>query len=549
MNGSSIETELKLLLTRAAVAALPLAAPLRDLPRRVSRLDATYFDTADGLLQRHRMALRLRRAGRQWTQTLKADRPAAPPDDSGAASAPPSAVGGLTARTEWEWPIALRGGELRVDRARLRATPAGTLLRAHRRAGPLRPVFRVRVRRTVWDVQFRASHIEVALDEGRIEARRGNRRTAVPVAELELELKQGRAADLTALALRIGGRGRDALALVPATRGKAERGYRLAAGVTAPPVKAAARGFVAALQPGMPIGAALRAIVTHGLHVLLANTESLRGEYEGEYDAEFVHQARVALRRMRSALRQLDAEQHGFPARLARELQWIARVLGEARDGDVLVDHTLPLLTSGVTPDLRVAAASMLAHACLRRDAALARARAALATSRFARCALELQAWASTPPDASGRGTLAKAAPRVLDRAHRRLFEAAQFFAALPPERRHRVRILAKRLRYALDILSLGLPAASVKPYSDALAELQDVLGELNDAAVVIGELPRFTASRALLDHAQQWHAAHERPLLFDAEARLLALMESRRPWRRSRPRRQGDNDAGEKSQ
>lgn len=545
MHDSAVETELKLLLTDAAVAALPLAAPLRDLPRRVVRLDATYFDTADCLLQRNGMALRLRRAGRQWTQTLKAEGLAAPRDGNDAASAtPPAAVGGLSARAEWEWPILLRDGKQRIERARLRATPAGALLRANPKADPLRAVFRVRVRRTVWDVSFRASRIEVALDEGYIAARPG-RRGAVPVAELELELKQGRAADLTALALRIAGRGRDALALVPGTRGKAERGYRLASGAPAPPVKAAARGFVAALQPAMTVGAALRAIVAHGLHVLLANTEALRSAH----DAEYVHQARVALRRMRSSLRQLDAGQHGFPARLARELQWIARVLGEARDGDVLVDHTLPLLTKDVPPDLRVAAASMLAHARLRRDAALDRARAALATPRFARCALELQAWVLTSPDASARTTLAKAAPRVLDRAHRRLFEAAQFFAALPPERRHRVRILAKRLRYALDILSVALPAAAVKPYSDALAGLQDVLGELNDAAVVISEVPRFTASRELLDHAQQWHAAHERPLLFDAEARLLALMESERPWRRSRPKRRGGSDAGEESQ
>ena len=56
----------------------------------------------------------------------------------------------------------------------------------------------------------------------------------------------------------------------------------------------------------MSSGAALRAILSHGLSVLLANTEAL---HEGR-DPEFVHQARVALRRMRSALRLLDRK-HG----------------------------------------------------------------------------------------------------------------------------------------------------------------------------------------------------------------------------------------------
>jgi len=524
---ASVETELKLLVSDAAMAALPLAAPLRDLPKRVVRLDAIYFDTADCLLQRHGMALRLRRAGRQWTQTLKADQAVAQDGDSGATAESGAATGGLSARTEWEWPLTLQAGEPRPDRARLRATPAAALLRAHPKAGPLRPVFRVRVRRTLWEARSGASRIEVALDQGRIDARPGGRRASVPVAELELELKEGRAADLVRLALKLVGSGRAALALVPATRSKAERGYRLAAGATTPAMKAAARGFEATLEPDMAASAALRAIVARGLHVLLANAEALRGMHNPEY----VHQARVALRRMRSALRQLDPEQQDFPASSARELQWIARALGEARDGDVLVEHSLPLLTDTVPPELRVAAASMLAHARVRRDAARGRAAAALLTPRFARSTLQLQAWTLTPVPETANRPLTRLAPRVLSRAHERLFEAAQFFAALSPERRHRVRILAKRLRYALDILSVALPPAAVKPYAEALAKLQDVLGELNDAAVLIAELPHFTASRALLDHAQQWYTAYGLPLLLDAEARLLALLESGRPW------------------
>ena len=63
-------------------------------------------------------------------------------------------------------------------------------------------------------------------------------------------------------------------------------------------------------------------------------------------------------------------------------------------------------------------------------------------------------AWSLTTPGRGSRGgrggrSLAKIAPRVLGRAHQQMFEAAPFFTALSPERRHRVRILAKRLRYA----------------------------------------------------------------------------------------------------
>lgn len=524
---ATVETELKLRVGDAAITALPLSRPLRDVAPRTLQLDAIYYDTADRLLQRHGMALRVRREGRRWVQTLKRDT-ASGSDELGAASpdaGPRNA--GMTSRSEWEWPLAVAGGVPRVDRARLRNTPAAALLRAHRRAGSLLPLFRVRVRRTLWDVTFRSSRIEVVLDRGRIEAGEGRRRATLPVAELELELKQGEAADLPALALRIAGRGGDALALLPATRGKAERGHRLAAGEASPVVKASAGGFSAGLSADMPAAVALRAIVAHGLSVLLANAELLHEAYE----PEAVHQARVALRRVRTSIRQIDRAQHDLPPKLARELHWIARVLGDARDGDVLVEHTLPLLTAGLPAELRVAAASMLAHARERRDAARRTALTALRSTRFARAALELQAWLLSQPSASADRTLAQTAPRALERAHRRLFDAAQFFTALPAAERHRVRILAKRLRYTIDVFAIALDRHAVKPWSDALSRLQDVLGALNDAAVVIDALPRFTASRTLLEHGRRWQAAHEPPLLLEAEARLLALLNSPRPW------------------
>jgi hypothetical protein len=62
------------------------------------------------------------------------------------------------------------------------------------------------------------------------------------------------------------------------------------------------------------------------------------------------------------------------------------------------------------------------------------------------------------------------------------------------------------------------------------------VLGELNDATVAMRTLPRLTTSRALLAYAHSWHAAWEQPRVLDAEARLLRLLLSQRPWQRSRP-------------
>ena len=118
------------------------------------------------------------------------------------------------------------------------------------------------------------------------------------------------------------------------------------------------------------------------------------------------------------------------------------------------------------------------------------------------------------------------------DKAHQRLFDEARFFAALPPERRHHVRILAKRLRYALDVFSVALPAEPTESYIDALSELQDALGEMNDIAVAGVALPSLADEATLLATARAWLDEREAELARNAEARLLALSELEVPWR-----------------
>jgi inorganic triphosphatase YgiF len=436
-----------------------------------------------------------------------------------------SARGGLSARPEWESPARLVRGTPRIDIARLAETPLPALLVRHRAQAKLQPLFRVRVRRTLWEIEFRGSRIEVATDRGHIEAECRGRRVSVPVAEVELELKEGRPEDLTAAALRLTGRGQTGLALVPMLSGKAERGYRLVSGKPVPPTKAAARGFVAALEGNMTSGAALRAIVAHGLDVLLANTATLRDVHAPEY----VHQARVALRRMRSAVRLLDRKHDDFPETLAVELRWAARLLGDARDWDVLLGETLPKLLAAAPRELGDQVKATLARAREQRDAARTSVIAALDTSRFARMALQLQVWTMTPPP-KGR-TLKRLAPRALGKAHRRLFNAAQFFAALSPERRHRVRILAKRLRYALDVLSVALPREATERYVAALAELQDILGELNDLVVAQSALAAISNPSDLLELFRKNACGRTKELIAEAEHRLHTLAESGTPW------------------
>ncbi|HTN49812.1 MAG TPA: CHAD domain-containing protein [Burkholderiaceae bacterium] len=503
------ETELKLHLPDDALAQLERRPLLRNVHAQVQRLEAIYYDTPERHLQRNGLALRLRRSGRRWVQTLKAA---------------DVAQSGLSTRREWEGPARVQRGKPRIDLARLRDTPLPALL-AEAGHPQLREVFRVKVRRSLRVIEFRRSRIEVAIDVGRIEARRAGRR-GDPVAEVELELKAGDVGDLIAAALALVGRGRSALGLVPLLAGKAERGYRLAAGAPAPLAKASAPGFIEHLQSDMSAGAALRAIVGHGLQVLLVNTEAMRSVRE----IEQVHQARVAIRRMRSAIRLLDHHGDDLPQGPVRELRWIGRLLGQTRDWDVLVAETLPALTAAAPRAVHRDLGRLLARATERRDASRAGTAAALASGRFARLALRLQRWSLSP--APARRPLGKCAAKALDQAHRRLFGAAQFFAALAPERRHRARILAKRLRYALDVFSVDLPERATDEYVRALAELQDVLGVLNDLTVARGALRSIAGGRAASTLVRALIQRREADGIVATERLLLALSERKVPWK-----------------
>jgi CHAD domain-containing protein len=182
-----------------------------------------------------------------------------------------------------------------------------------------------------------------------------------------------------------------------------------------------------------------------------------------------------------------------------------------------------------VPPSLRRPARQLQARAHRRREQAHREALAALTGARFARLALRLQGWTLTPPPKAR--TLQRLAPSVLAKAHARLLDAACFFAALSPERRHRVRILAKRLRYALDLLSVALPSEPTARYTDALAALQDELGALNDAAVARQTFAELEVEGALLGVAHGWLDSLELGELRKAEDRLLALATLERPW------------------
>jgi triphosphatase len=263
------ETELKFRIPPARLAALRRAVATASA--RVLPLAAAYLDTPGEHLARARCALRLRREGDAWVQTLKAE---------GA---------GTLQRLEHNVPLAGAGRPV-VDIARHDGTPAGARLRALlAAAGPGQPLterYATRVQRTHRLLRSGGALVELALDEG--EVRSGARSLAL--CEIEFELVDGPPAALLALAGRWAGRH----GLLLDTRSKSELGHTLAAGLPgSPPTPARAlRRTAGHADPGALLAQALRPV--------LANASQLAA---GPSQAGHLRQLRAGLRRLRRLLR------------------------------------------------------------------------------------------------------------------------------------------------------------------------------------------------------------------------------------------------------
>ena len=212
-------------------------------------------------------------------------------------------------------------------------------------------------------------------------------------------------------------------------------------------------------------------------------------------DPEGVHQARVGTRRLRSDLRSFQTLLDPDSTRSLRdELSWPLDALGKVRDLDVLLAHLRSdalRLTSG---DNR-GGDEIFSRLVEDRAAAHAELLDALRTERCARLLENLAGFIAEPPfvTADARRPAADVVPALVRRPLRRLRREADRLGSAPgDDELHRVRILAKRLRYATDVC---VPVAG-KPARHAarvLAKLQDVLGEHNDARIALDRLRELT--------------------------------------------------------
>ena len=282
--------------------------------------------------------------------------------------------------------------------------------------------------------------------------------------------------------------------------------------------------------PENTLAVVARKIVSQQAIKMRANTEGTRLDL----DPEYLHDLRVATRRLRSALKLLgSAVGRRRTESLRREISWIGGLLGEVRDLDVfmgnLATHAGRLAEAGrVTKPLeeelaarrRPALDALVAGLQGRRYASLL---GRLETLGASRAPVHPRGFAGIPAEVAGPTFIGKAYRRVVQQG--RTAVSAQEPAAL-----HRLRILFKRLRYASEFFAPAM-GGRLDPLIRAMVKFQDCLGEHQDAAVAaqkIDTLAREMAAggslpvEALLDLGSLIQV--QREIAMDRRARLADL-------------------------
>lgn len=243
-------------------------------------------------------------------------------------------------------------------------------------------------------------------------------------------------------------------------------------------------------------------------------------------DPEFVHQMRVALRRLRTLMRFFPRfTDRQWKDTLGADLRWLAKLLGTVRDWDVFATESLPALIAadggGSAWDGTLDAAraqSMAARVELRQ---------ALHSARYARLTLGWLEWLSALALPAADGDDAPSLRRHATKRVRRLFGhlyGSPSLTSLDTAARHQVRIDAKRLRYALEFFASLASRRTRTETVKTLARVQSVLGEANDAMVALHHLEQLAAPPYQLGFVRGYGAALEQRAARDAETLLASL-------------------------
>jgi CHAD domain-containing protein len=253
------------------------------------------------------------------------------------------------------------------------------------------------------------------------------------------------------------------------------------------------------LEPDLRADEAVKEVCRSLLGTIVANAPGVRSDL----DTEFLHDFRVAVRRTRSVLSQLeDLYSQETTGDYLREFNWLGKLTGPARDLDV---HLLKFaayrtqLAAKVSENLEPLESLLVRQ----RDLEHQKLVAALEGKRYRDLIDRWQAFLDQPPAAGDLPRHAATPVRALAsrriwKAYRRLIEKGVAITdESPPEALHRLRIEAKKLRYLLEFFRSLYDTEEIGRLVKALKQVQDNLGDFNDFVVQRAALERIAKQMA----------------------------------------------------
>ncbi|WP_256856509.1 CYTH and CHAD domain-containing protein [Variovorax sp. KK3] len=474
---------------------------------RSERLQARYYDTADGTLAAQRIVLRIRKEGRRWVQTAKAP------------------GGNALERHEHNVEITTeRASETPLPQLdRHAGTPVGELIaRAIQSSGhtpadiALVPLYGTDIRRTTREMRTGDARVELAFDRGEVRAAE----RAHPICELEIELKSGSPQSVLELARRW----RMRYPLWLDTVSKAQRGERLAKGIVhAEAVKAVAP----ALGKKATGPQVFRAVLEACLAQILPNAAEVAA---GSPDPEHVHQLRIGIRRLRTALREMADFAPGIDPAWEPALVDAFRALGQQRD--------LEQLQANVQPHIEAAGGPQVQWPPRETPVPVPADVVRQPSFQLTLIGLVAASLPEPPPSDEAAAPVEAADPAReplrarLKKLHRQVARDGKKFESLAPDAQHRVRKRLKRLRYLGEFVASMFGQEDADRYLKALKPAQDALGTHNDDAVAIDTYRNAADHDGRAWFAVGWLTARQPQSARECREALSEVAKARRFWK-----------------
>ena len=494
---------------------LKFEIPAHSLPKIVAAvhakkaqlqiLQACYFDTKDGALAKNGLTLRMRKEGNDWVQTAKGltsnslDRLEHNVEIglSKTNVIKNIVLGTKSSTSKLSNPMPSIDLSCHADEKIGKLIMRALKIKPNEPMPALIPLYETDVQRLKFTVKHAGSIIEIALDQGMVIS--GGR--SATLCELEIELKQGSSEHAIALARTWCA----AHGLWLSTINKSMKGQRLHDNLLSSELKHKGLQDKLKFKTDANGQQMVKAVFQSCLNQILANASEIAS---GSHNAEHIHQLRVGIRRLRTAMRELTVLADGINPAWEKPLIDAFRALGRQRDNDYLIKVILPQTAAEGGSDIstHLVVAKLL-------DAGLVDAGLVVRSKVFQDTLLCLIAYVNSSylngsdlsdskySDAKNvadnakenykHKKVSKILANRLDKLHEKIIKEGKKFLTLTETQQHSVRKHFKRLRYLAEFSApLFTTSSSEKKrtlaFITALKPVQDALGFYNDELMAL---------------------------------------------------------------